>query len=101
VLHALKAEAEIIKGIFPDDCLARMNDRQFCFVHIDVDVYQSARDIVAYVWPKMPVGALAVFDDYGFESCDGVAKLVDGYRSRPDMLVIHNLNGHAIIAKIG
>ena len=100
LLRKTGLHADIVKGIFPDDCLERMKDEQFCFVHVDVDVYRSAQEVVSYVWPKMPLGAVLVFDDYGFETCDGIARLVDAYRPRPDMHVIHNLNGHAIVVKI-
>lgn len=89
----------IVKGIFPDDHRQAMDDEQFCFVHIDVDVFQSAKDILDFAWPRMPVGAIVVFDDYGFHSCDGIPKLLAGYRGRHDMLILHNLNGHAVVVK--
>lgn len=37
--------------------------------------------------------------DYGFSRCDGVAKLVDSMFGSPDRLIVHNLNGHAIVIK--
>jgi O-methyltransferase len=105
IVAALLARLEvenvrIVKGIFPDDSAQAMDREQFCFVHIDVDVFQSAKDVLDFVWPRMPVGGTVVFDDYGFISCDGISKLVNGYRGRPDMLVLHNLNGHAVLVKI-
>jgi O-methyltransferase len=105
IVTALMARLElenvrIVKGIFPDDHAHAMEREQFCFVHIDVDVFQSAKDVLDFVWPRMPVGGTVVFDDYGFPTCDGIPKLVNEYRGRPDMLVLHNLNGHAVLVKI-
>jgi O-methyltransferase len=90
---------EIRKGIFPDDFQTEMDKHTFCFVHIDVDVYQSAKDVFSYVWPKVPVGGVVVFDDFGFETCDGIPGLIDEYRGHSDKVIVHNLNGHAVVIK--
>jgi O-methyltransferase len=90
---------KILTGIFPDDHLETVSEETFCFVHIDVDVYQSAKDVLNFAWPRMPVGALVVFDDFGFDTCNGIAILVGEYQRDSDKLVIHNLNGHAILVK--
>jgi O-methyltransferase len=89
----------IVKGIFPESAAETMKDERFSFVHIDVDVYQSAKDVLAYCWPRMPVGAMVVFDDFGFDTCDGIPKLVAEVRGEPDKVVLHNLNGHAVVVK--
>ncbi len=90
---------EVVTGIFPDDNRELFKNKKFRFCHIDVDVYQSAKDVFNYVFPGMPVGAMVVFDDYGFKACYGVTKFVDENRGLADRIVIHNLNGHAIIVK--
>ncbi len=91
--------AVILSGIFPDAHMEAVRDKTFCFVHIDVDVYQSAKEVFEFVWPRVPIGGVVVFDDYGFDTCDGIPKLVAEYRFQPGKLVIHNLNGHALIGK--
>lgn len=91
--------AVILAGIFPDVHRQAVSDKTFCFVHIDVDVYQSAKEVFEFVWPRLSVGGVIVFDDYGFESCDGIPKLLEEYRFQPGKLVIHNLNGHALIVR--
>jgi O-methyltransferase len=91
---------EILVGIFPEES-GWMVDRQvFRFCHIDVDVYQSAKDIMEWVWPRLLFGGMIVFDDYGFVTCSGVTHLVNELMDRKDMVIIHNLNGHAILIKI-
>jgi O-methyltransferase len=92
---------KILKGIFPEDTAHEINAAElFGLCHIDVDVYDSAKDILEWVWDKLIPGGVVVFDDYGFHSCTGVTKLVEGYRHYPDRHIIHNLNGHAIMIKL-
>lgn len=89
----------ILKGIFPDETAHLIPRPQFRFCHIDVDTYQSAKDIVEWIWGRMVIGGMIVFDDYGFKYLEGVTKYVEELRDLPDRLLIHNLNGHAILIK--
>lgn len=89
---------EILTGIFPDDTGQRVRGG-LSFVHIDVDVYQSAKDIFEWAAPRMQPGAVVVFDDYGFDKCPGVTRLGNEIKGRSDFLLLHNLNGHAVAVK--
>ncbi len=91
--------ARLLTGIFPDQTGAAVADLGFRLVHIDVDVYDSALDILEFIWPRMPAGGVVVYDDFGFHTCTGIAKHVEEQRGLPDRLVLHNLNGHALIVK--
>jgi O-methyltransferase len=86
-------------GIFPDDFRKEMDKERFCFVHVDVDVYLSAKEVMSFVWPRMPIGGLAVIDDYGFDCCDGIRQLIEEYRGASDKVILHNLNGHVVVVK--
>jgi O-methyltransferase len=90
---------EVLEGIFPDATAHRIADRRFRFCHIDVDVYESASQTFDWVWPRLVLGGLVVFDDYGFYSCGGVTRLVDRMIGEPDRLVVYNVNGHALVIK--
>jgi O-methyltransferase len=92
--------AKILQGIFPDDTSESIENEIFKFCHIDVDVYQSARDITEWIWSKMVIGGVIVFDDYGFFGSAGITKYVEELKLRDDSLLLHNLNGHAVIVKI-
>jgi O-methyltransferase len=91
--------ARLLRGVFPNDTGHLIPDAAFRFCHIDVDVYQSARECLDWLWGRLCVGGIVVYDDYGFEGCSGVTRHVDEQRSLPDRQVIHNLNGHAIVVK--
>ena len=90
---------EILSGVFPDETGKRLAGENFKFAHIDVDVYQSARDAFEFIFARLVRGGCIVFDDYGFSRCDGVTKMVDELYGREDLLILHNLNGHAVVVK--
>ena len=89
----------LLQGIFPEESGHDIEGRQFRLCHIDVDVYQSAKDILDWAWPRMPVGGVVVFDDYGFHTCHGIRKLVDELRPEEGYCRVQNLNGHAVVVK--
>lgn len=91
----------ILKGIFPEETAHEIENRTFKICHIDVDVYQSAKDIFAWVWKKLVVGGVVVFDDYGFAACEGITTLVNELALEySNSLKIYNINGHGILIKL-
>lgn len=92
-------KAEILRGIFPEETSAGLADTRFRFCHIDVDVYQSAKDVADWIWPRLSVGGVIVYDDYGIAPTAGVTRFVDEQQGLPDRLTIYNLNGHAVTVK--
>lgn len=68
-------------GIFPDETSKYVTKERFRFCHVDVDVYQSAKDVVTWIWPKLVAGGIIVYDDYGFRGC-GVTKFVNEERKK-------------------
>jgi O-methyltransferase len=89
----------VLKGIFPEQTASRIQNCEFRFCHIDVDVYQSSKDICEWLWPRLVPGGLVVFDDYGMRGTEGVHKFVNEWRLREDLNFLYNLNGHAIFIK--
>jgi len=90
----------LLRGVFPDETASSLDGQSFRFCHIDVDVYQSAHDILNWLWPRLVLGGMVVYDDYGFDSCSGISKHVDEQAGSNDRVVIHNVNGHAIVIKL-
>jgi O-methyltransferase len=90
----------ILKGVFPDETAHLIEPgARFKLCHIDVDVYQSAKDVMAWIWERMVPGGIVVYDDYGFIRCEGITRYVNEQVTESDRLVLHNLNGHAIVVK--
>lgn len=91
--HGLE-NAIIVPGIFP--AKVAWSESFFRMVHVDVDIYESAKETTLWATPRMSSGGVIVFDDYGFRNCGGVTRYVDELK-RGGYFVIHNLNGHAIL----
>lgn len=92
---------QILSGIFPDATSEVLGDAALAFVHIDVDVYESAREVFDFAWERLSANGIVVFDDYGFRTaCAGITKLVDEMRGDDDKLVLDNLNGQAYVIKL-
>jgi hypothetical protein len=79
-LFSKQEMVKVIKGVFP--LSVKDNERypaNFCFVHIDVDLYQSAKDCCEYFYQRLVPGGVMIFDDYGFGTCPGVRQAVDEF----------------------
>jgi O-methyltransferase len=90
---------KICKGVFPTET-GFLIPGELSFVHIDVDVYESAKQIWDFVISRLSSGGLVVFDDYGFSSTDGVTTFVNEIRKLPGYRFVYNLNGHGIFLKL-
>jgi O-methyltransferase len=91
---------EIVAGVFPEDMPVKLRAGSFAFAHIDVDAYQSAKECFEAIWPRMIPGGVVVFDDYGFATTSGVAKVVDELMRVPDAICMYNLTGQAVFIKL-
>ncbi len=57
-------EVEIHKGWIPS-VFSNVEDREYRFVHIDVDMYEPTLAGLEYFYPKLVPGGVLVVDDYG------------------------------------
>ncbi len=87
-------------GEFPKDSSNELTSAKLSMVHIDVDVYSSAKGVWDWVQAYLGPGSIVVFDDYGFISCSGVTKFVNEIKDISNYHFTHNLNGHAIFIKL-
>jgi O-methyltransferase len=90
---------QILEGVFPEDTYKSVSEK-LSFVHCDVDVYSSAKDIVEWCMPRLAVGAVLVFDDFGFYGCEGVTTYCEELKRNTNFRFVHNLNGHAVFVRV-
>lgn len=90
---------QILQGIFPEETGGYIAGESVAFVHIDVDVYQSAKDIVAFIWPNLLSGGIIVFDDYGTSTTKGMKKYIDEVKDSEDRIFISNVMGQCVFIK--
>lgn len=89
----------ILRGVFPDETARGIRESAIRLCHIDVDVYESARDVFDWVWPRMVTGGVFVFDDYGFDTCQGIRQYADEVSAQSGMLGVYNLSGQFVLVK--
>jgi hypothetical protein len=68
----------LYKGWIPSQ-FHEVEDRQFAFVHIDVDLYEPILDSLNFFFPKLVKGGVMAFDDYGITQFPGAKKAVDEF----------------------
>jgi hypothetical protein len=75
------------KGWIPNR-FQEVADRQFSFVHIDVDLYQPTRDSIEFFYPRVPPGGIIVCDDYGSSVCPGAIKAINEFlEDKPEKMI--------------
>jgi len=56
-----------------------LEDCKIGFAHIDVDIYQSVKDCIEFIVPRLAKDGIIVFDDYRVRTCKGTKKAIDEY----------------------
>jgi len=75
----------------------KVGDKQFCFVHVDVDLYEPTRHVLAFFGKRLVPGGIVVCDDYGFETCQGARIAMEEYADAVKKLVVHLPTGQGVI----
>lgn len=89
----------ILQGVFPDQTSDAVAGKRFKFCHIDVDVYQSAKDVFEYVWPRMVNGGIVILDDYATQGLEGMTRMCNELKGRDDCASFHMFNGQFMMIK--
>jgi O-methyltransferase len=89
-------KTHFIQGFIPDT-FKDLQDIKIAFAHIDVDIYKSVWDCCEFIWSRLSVGGIIVFDDYGFDSCPGAKKAVDSFFK--DIAEINKLETKQVMVK--
>jgi len=72
-------------------------DRKFCFVHVDVDLYQPTKDSLDFFYPRLEPGGVIVCDDYGFDTCPGARKAMDEFAAAHELVLLDLPTGQGVI----
>lgn len=85
------------KGVFPSTS-DPVKDKQFSFVHLDVDTYESTFQCLEFFYPRMVRGGVIISHDY-INSC-GVRKAFDEFFEGKVEPVIELSGSQCLIEKI-
>jgi len=86
------------KGWIPEN-FPKVAERNFCFVHIDVDLEQPTRDALAFFYSRVVPGGVILCDDYGFSTCPGAKQACDEFMADRPERIVHAPTGQAFIVK--
>lgn len=101
--HKLR-KPNVYKGWFSAVMPGDLPER-ICFAHLDGDFYDSIRDSLRLVYPRLVPGAACIIDDYGWSGLPGVQAAVDEFMAdKPEkakpLVTGSDYGYHAVIIKI-
>jgi hypothetical protein len=78
-------DVHLHQGMFPETTKG-LDHLRFSFIHLDVDLYQSTKDGLAWFYPRLNRGGILISHDYA--SADGVRKAFDEFfADKPECLM--------------
>ena len=89
---------DCVPGLIPETFKGR-RDAVISFAHIDVDLYGSVWACCEFIYPRLSLGGVMVFDDYGFKDCPGARAAVDRYFGQIGVVPIVLPTGQALVIK--
>ena len=99
-LLAPYAFAQVHAGFIPAT-FAGLPPDPVVWAHVDVDIYQSVHDSIAFLYPRLAAGGYLIFDDYGFPSCSGARRAVDeAFADKPEVPLCLP-TGQCLVIKLG
>ena len=87
----------IYKGLFPKTSKP-IENKNFSFVNLDVDLYKSTMDCLKFFYPRMCIGGIIISHDYN--TIKGVRKAVDCFFEGKPETVIELSTTQCIIVKL-
>ncbi len=87
------------RGWFPATTRG-LEDKQFSFVHVDADLYQSTLDVLLFFYPRLVKGGVILSHDFTSLSCPGVSKAFNEYVSdKPECVIELGGTSQCLIVK--
>lgn len=93
------AKVFIYQGIFPDTC-GPVENKKFCFVNNDTDIYSSTQAFLEFFYPKMVKGGIMLTHDYNDSRTPGVKKAFNEFFADKKESLIEIWDTQAYIIKL-
>ena len=77
----------LIKKAWFNQLLPQHLPNVICFAYLDGDFYESIRESLVLVWPKMATGGVVIIDDYANQSLPGAAKAVNEFATKHQLKI--------------
>jgi hypothetical protein len=92
------SQIEFREGVFPETTVG-LNDKRFCFVYLDADIYQETKDGLNFFYKRVLPGGVIVIDDYEGKHCPGVKQAIDEFGVQYDIQPIIFAKAQCILIK--
>lgn len=77
----------ILKGMFPKSIPQYLYEKEFIFVHLDVDLYQSTFDCLEFFYPRMEKGGIIISHDYFHENKGVRDAFKEYFKDKPETII--------------
>lgn len=88
---------DLYKGWIPE-VFDKLNDEQYSYVNIDVDLYDPTKNSIEYFWPRLIKSGVLICDDYGSDKTPGARKAMNDFFGVDNILELPT--GQALVYKI-
>lgn len=92
-------DVELVKGWIPQ-VLATLPEREYRFVHVDLDLYAPILEAFRYFYPRLLRGGVLVSDDYGSLFWPGAKRAVEEFCQESGARLLASVTGQAIVMKL-
>ncbi len=87
----------IYKGVFPDTS-EPIRNKQFSFVHLDVDTYKSTLDCLCFFYPRIVKSGIIISHDYF--GAKGVKRAFDEFfKNKPELVELVGIESSQCLVK--
>ncbi len=90
--------AVIVQGAVPD-VLPQIPSAQIAFLHLDMNAARPEQAALAYLWPRLPPGAVVLLDDYAYHGFEEQARAIDAVAEQVGASVLALPTGQGLIVK--
>ena len=91
-------KANLIRGRVPDT-LTSVSITEVAYLHLDMNVAYPERAAIEYFWPKMPVGAIVLLDDYGWTPYKPQKEILDDFAKKNGVQIMMLPTGQGLLIK--
>ena len=74
----IDSKVRLIKGFF-NESLKKYDDAPIAILHVDVDLYQSYKDVLSALYPRVVSQGIVLFDEYQSPKWPGATKAIDEF----------------------
>ena len=89
----------IHQGFFPASAVDVPADRQFKFVHLDLDLYRSTLDGLRFFYPRLVRKGMIISHDYGNVTAPGVKQAFDEFLAEIDEPLVQLWDTQCVLIK--